>query len=59
MYIGPRQPCLPEMRVNLSAIRNAALRERHRAPRERAVRLEADVRRAEVVVDAFAVEATA
>jgi hypothetical protein len=46
-------------RVNLSTIRNAPLRERHRAPRVRAVRLEADLRRAEVAVESFAVEATA
>jgi hypothetical protein len=41
--------------VNVSAIRNAALRQHYRAPRERAVRLETDVRRAEVAIESFAV----
>lgn len=46
-------------KVNLSAIRDAALKERHRAPRQRAIRLEADVRRTEIAVGPPVVAATA
>jgi hypothetical protein len=40
-------------------ILNGALRERHRAPRERAIRLDADVHRVEMTVESYGVEATA